>query len=237
MSLDPSNRFSALKDGEEENERQLPVDGWEDDISLSNGSFSKVPNSHLKSVETRILKLIATKVQSIKPKHSIGAQMRTSSLVSAAVSLGFHLTRLSSQRETYIPRGRGGGMSNSPPPDGNIPLQTKDNYIPPRTQNLDIEIFSDPIEQDDEVMVVAETTTNTKKASNPARPDKPANNQEGHQPSLPSMGSSNSKPDTQSKETTNPSTAKLTFFTYRAQLTFGLSISCKEVNVATLFQQ
>jgi hypothetical protein len=35
----------------------------------------------------------------------------------------------------------------------------------------------------------------------------------------------------------NLSTSKMTFFTNRAQLTFGLSQSCKEVNVAALFTQ
>jgi hypothetical protein len=42
---------------------------------------------------------------------------------------------------------------------------------------------------------------------------------------------------THSKVTTDPSKSTLKFFTYRAQLTFGLSSSCKEVNVAALFLQ
>jgi hypothetical protein len=37
--------------------------------------------------------------------------------------------------------------------------------------------------------------------------------------------------------TNNPSKSMLTFFTYRAQLTFGLSKACKEINVAALFLQ
>jgi hypothetical protein len=37
--------------------------------------------------------------------------------------------------------------------------------------------------------------------------------------------------------TNNLSKSKLTFFTYRAQLTFGLSKACKEINVAALFLQ
>jgi hypothetical protein len=41
----------------------------------------------------------------------------------------------------------------------------------------------------------------------------------------------------QSRVTNTPSSAKMTFFTYRAQLTFGLSNSCKEVNVTALFLQ
>jgi hypothetical protein len=41
--------------------------------------------------------------------------------------------------------------------------------------------------------------------------------------------------DYSSRNTKDPSKSTLTFFTYRAQLTFGLSTSCREVNAAALF--
>jgi hypothetical protein len=279
MPTDQSNRFTALReDDEEEEAAETMTDGWDEELSVSS-DHSEMEKS-LSSTNHKVF------TRRSKDAHSYPGV--TTSLVSAAASIGFPYSKLTKLRNP-ISLGRGGGLSKvsyTQEVPGGLPFNTgRDSDIPVRkskskskvddTGNKLIRTMQQPQPQDDsqDDIEIIEAKPIAKEVGRPMSSngsnssiknkttesalidDIPTESTDLTNPSSPpdlnidTQVSSNTRTTTNtlptslsdqptfSRITTNPSTSKLTFFTYRAQLTFGLSQACREVNVASLFTQ
>jgi hypothetical protein len=109
MTYDTSNRYSPLLEGDEDL-INTPIEGWDDDISLSSDGKPTLKPS-LSAPPKRRKQLSPGSPQGKTPEP-LSNKPHLSSLASAAVSIGFPRSKLSSF--CIYPSGRGGGKSKDP---------------------------------------------------------------------------------------------------------------------------
>jgi hypothetical protein len=109
MQEDRSNRFSALREADEDEEiADTQIAGWEEEISLPSDDNSASENSISSTHPSQFKR--PTKIHKSRTTDESSYQNKVSSLASAAVSIGFpssHSTRL---KTPHPPLGRGGGL-------------------------------------------------------------------------------------------------------------------------------
>lgn len=211
MALDPENRFSPLQDMGMHTEE----DSWDDDISLSNGSQEAEQHSSVvgHGQATGLLREMA--------RHIFGNKPTNTSLVAAAVSLGFPSTLQS--KTSYKPIGRGGGMS---------PLKRSSDNLSPPTQATEFPALPNTTQRIIPVRPQGSSKT-------PGASSNPTSTQ------VHSLDSTSlNKQTSETQEVLSKSSKVLPesvpqvavmFYTIRAQLTFGLDPGKGGVNVLVLF--
>jgi hypothetical protein len=151
-----------------------------------------------------------------------------SSLVSAAISLGFPTL---SNTKTYIPSGRGGGLSKATAVKDSLGTQTRSGLSPTHSQKPGSSTSNIDKNLAEKNLIATQPnylTSNTIHTDITLSPK--------HSISIAST-QVNSQALPQSQSSMPKSSSQLIFYTYRAQLTFGLASSCREVNAAALFHQ